>query len=336
MKSHNAQRATYAFVLVSVLMMLAGCDWFKKNESKSDTSSASGDVLMTIDGAPALTAQEYEEQLALACKANPQIEMFIQMMPNAEREYVFRGMATARLIKAWAEKEGIPSTEKFVQERKHLHDAIDLQLYMKYFDEAYPINVTDSDVQKYYEEKKDVIPGLAISQGGVESSFVRFESKSKAQDFFDKVKDVKKADSFKKIAEDAKQQVGQSVINAKSPFGDAIKTAVLETKKYPSVQMVKAGEDAYWVIFASGKTEAKYHDIKSPQVQQGLRKMISDERKEKQLEEVVEKLKTEMNVVENGKYFEDKEAKKRAMSENSQSSDESEEDDMSGKNSVKV
>lgn len=337
MKSHNTQRAIYAFVLVSGLMLLAGCNWFKKSESKSETSAASGDVLMTIDGKPALTVQEYEEQLDMARKANPQIEMFLQMMPNAEREFVFRGMATARLMKAWAHKQGIDQTEEFKKQQQHLHEAMDLQLYMKHFDEAHPIAVTDSDVQNYYEEKKDTIPGLAISQGGVETSYVRFESKNKAQDFFDKVKEVKKADSFKKIAEEHKHQVGQSVINAKSPFGEAIKNSVLDMKKFPSVQIVKAGEDAYWVIFASGKTEAKYHDLKSPQVQQGLRKMIADERKEKQLEAMVEKLKAELNVVENNAYFEEKEAKKRAANENvaGQDSDESEEDDR-GQTSLKV
>lgn len=337
MKSHNTQRAAYAFVLVSGLMLLAGCNWFKKSEQTSGTSSASGDVLMTIDGAPALTVKEYEEQLDMARKANPQIEMFLQMMPNAEREFVFRGMATARLMKAWAHKQGIDQTEEFKKQQQHLHEAMDLQLYMKHFDEAHPITVSDSDVQKYYEEKKDTIPGLALSQGGVETSYVRFESKNKAQEFFEKVKEVKKADSFKKIAEDNKQQVGQSVINAKSPFGDAIKNTVLDLKKFPSVQVVKAGEDAYWVIFASGKTEAKYHDIKSPQVQQGLRKMIADERKEKQLEAMVEKLKSELNVVENSKYFDDKEAKKRAAAEGSASQESDDLDEEAhGQTSVKV
>jgi len=337
MKSHNTQRAIYAFVLVSGLMLLAGCNWFKKSESTSETSAASGDALMTIDGKTALTVQEYEEQLDMARKANPQIEMFLQMMPNAEREFVFRGMATARLMKAWAHKQGIDKTDDFKKQQKHLHEAMDLQLYMKYFDEAHPIAVSDSDVQNYYEEKKDTIPGLALSQGGVDTSYVRFESKNKAHEFLEKVKEVKKADNFKKVAEDNKLQVGQSVINAKSSFGDAIKNAVLDIKKFPSVHIVKAGEDSYWVIFASGKTEAKYHDIKSPQVQQGLRKMIADERKEKQLESMVEKLKTEMNVEENNKYFEEKEAKKRAAAESLAGQDsEDSEDDMHGKTSEKV
>jgi hypothetical protein len=330
MKSNNKQLAICAMFLISGLFF-SGCGWLpfgkKSDQSSQQSSTGSNEVLMTIDGKPALTASEYEEQLEMARKANPQIEMFLQMMPNAEKEFVFRGMATARLMKAWAQKEGIDQTPEFKKQRQHLHEAMDLQLYMKHFDDAHPVNVTEADIAEYYEAKKDTIPGLAISAGGVDTSYVRFDSKAKAEKFFDKVKEVKKLDSFKSMAEADKQQVGQSTINEKSPFGDAIKKAVIDIKKFPSVQMIKASEGAYWVLFAAGKSEAKYHDLKSPQVQQGLRKMIADERKEKQLEAMVDQLKKEMNVVENNKYFEDKEAAKKAALQNNQSSSDDETND---------
>lgn len=318
MKSNNKQLVLCGVFLVSG-MFFSGCKWFsslKKSVGISNSSIASSsDVLLSIDGKPALTVEEYEEQLDMARKANHQIEMFLQVMPNAEKEFVFRGMATARLMKAWAEKQGIDKSPDFQKQRKHLHDAMDLQLYMKHFDEAHPVSVSDADVTKYYEEKKDTIPGLAISVAGVDSSYVRFDSKDKAEKFFDKVKDVKKLDTFKSLAEEHKHQVGQSVINQQSPLADSIKNAVADLKKFPSVHLVKAGEGSYWVLFASSKSEAKYHDLKSPQVQQGLRKMIADERKEKQLESLVEQLKQEMNVVENDHYFANKEAQKRAALE---------------------
>ena len=233
-------------------------------------------------------------------------------MPNAEREFVFRGIATSKLMKAWADKEGITKSSDFKEQQKHLHEAMDLQLFMKAFDEKHPIKITDSEVEQFYHEKKDSIPGLAISQAGVDTSFVRFDSKDKAQAFYDKVKEVKKANEFKKIAESSKEQASQSVINDKSPFSDVLKKAVLDIKKFPSVTVVKVSDNGYWVVLATGKTEAKYHDFKSPQVQQGLRKMIEDERKSQLIEKEVEKLKKELNVVENSSYFENKEAKKHA------------------------
>ncbi len=321
MKSLNKQLAICGFLLISG-MFFVGCGWFKKSDSTSSSLvGATGDVLLTIDGQPALTVSEYEKQLDMARAANPQVDMILQMMPNAEREFVFRGISTSKLMKAWADKEGITKNTDFKEQQKHLHEAMDLQLYMKAFDEKNPIKITDSDVEQFYHEKKDSIPGLAIAQAGVDTSFVRFDSKAKAQAFFDKVKEVKKAEEFKKIAENNKDQAGHSVINDKSPFSDALKKTVLDIKKFPSVQIVKVSDNGYWVVLATGKSEAKYHDLKSPQVQQGLRKMIEDERKAQLIEREIEKLKKDLNVVENSSYFEQKEAKKRAAMQEQGSDD---------------
>lgn len=327
MKSSN-NKIVMSVLFTAGLILLSGCSWWPFGKKAAQGSSAaSGDVLLTIDGTPAMTVQDYEEQLDMARKANPQIDMLLQMMPNAEREFVFRGMTTAKLMQAWAKKQGIDQTPEFQKQRKQLHEAMDLQLFMKYFDDAHPVNVSDSDLENYYEEKKDVIPALTITPGGVEIFFVRFDSKDKADKFYDKTREIKKSEAFKSIAEDQKQQVGTSVINEKSPFSEAIKKTVLDLKKIPSVHVVKAGENAYWVILAAGKSEAKYRDLKNPEVQNGLKKMLADERKEKQLEKLVEDLKKEMNVVENNKYFEDKEQQKRAAmaSQNDENKEESEE-----------
>lgn len=336
MKSHNKQLAFCAFLLIAGLFF-NGCEFFKKSDQKgSGISSGSNDVLMSIDGVPVLSAQEYEQRLEMARKANPQIEMFLQIMPNAERELIFRGIAMYQLMKAWADKEGITKTDEFKEQQKHMHEAMDMQLFMKYFDDAHPVNVSDEDITKYYHEKKDVIPGLMQSAGGVETSYVRFDSKTKAQNFLDKVKDVRKVDTFKKIAEEHKHHVGSSVINEKSPFSDELKTSVLDIKKFPAVKIAKVSDDAYWVLFASGTSEAKYHDLKSPQVQQGLRKMVEDERKSAQAEKVMDKLKKDLNVVENTSYFDEKEAKKRAAQQVNASNDEQENNEEQDLGTTKV
>jgi hypothetical protein len=308
----------------SGLFLLTGCAWWPFSNNKSSSSSVPSDVLLSIDGKPALTVSEYEEQLEMARKANPQIDMLLQMMPNAEKEYIFRGMMTAKLMKAWAQKQGIDKTDDFKKQQKQLHEAMDLNLYMKHFDDAHPVQVSDSDLSKFYEEKKDLIPALTLSPGGVEISFVRFEGKNAADAFLAKSKDVRKATSFKTLADEGKHQVNSAVINAKSPFSETLKNAVLDVKKFPSVQMIKEGDHAYWVVLATGKSDTKYRDLKTPEINQGLRKMLADERKEKQLEAEMNALKGQLNVVEHGKYFEDKEQQKRAALQDAGQDDQSE------------
>ncbi len=322
MKFQNKHRAISALIVVSGLTLFSGCAWWPFGGTSSKDAAAksiSGDnVLLTINGVPALTVEKYEEQLTMAQQANPQIGMLLQMMPNAEKDFIFRGMATAELMKAWAQKEGIDKTEEFKKQRNQLCDAMELQLYMKHFDEAHPINISDSDLAKFYEEQKDLIPALTLSPGGVETIYVRFDSKDKADKFFERVKDVKKSSAFKAAAEENKQKTGDSVISAKSSVGEAIKDVVLGLKKFPSVRLVGADDNSYWVLLATGKSDTKYRDFKTPEIQHGLKKMLTDQRKDKQIEQVVNQLKTEMNVVENHKYFEDKENKKREALEESQ------------------
>lgn len=315
-KKHLAKSVLFGVV---TLAFLPGCDLFKSEDKQThesqDVSVGSDQVLLSIDGKPVLTVPEYEEQLDMARQSNQQVDMLLQMMPNAEKDFVFKGISTGKLMKAWAENKGIDQTHDFKKQRKQLHDAMDLQLYMKHFDEAHPVKVSDSDVKKFYEEKKDAIPGLMTSPGGVHMYYVRFDSKDKAEDFLKKAEDAKDFKEFKKEAEEKKLSVANDVVNQKSQYSDAIKHALEGVKKFPSAHMVKVGSNSYWVLYATEKTEAAYRDLKDPAVQQGLKKMIADEQKEKQLESLMEQLKKEMNVVENHQYFEDKENQKRAAME---------------------
>jgi hypothetical protein len=305
--SHNLRTYSVAFVIFG-LFTLAGCAWFSNSDKVASCNSS--DVLLEIDGKPALTVQEYEDQLEMARKSNAQIDMLLQMMPNAEKDIIFRGMTTAKLMQAWAQKEGVDATPEFKKQQKQLHEAMDSQLYMKHFDDAHPVQVSDSDVSNYYESKKDVIPALTLTPGGTEITFVRFENKNKAESFLTKVKDVKKVAAFKTFATDIKQNANEAVINPTSPFAESIKNAVLDIKKLPSVHLVKADENSYWVILATGKSQAKYRDLKTPEIYQGLKKMLTDERKGQQLEVVIDDLKQKLNVVEHTKYFENKAAQK--------------------------
>jgi hypothetical protein len=306
---HHFRVYSIAF-LVAGLFFLAGCAWWPFSKSDKIGSCSSSESLLEIDGKPVLTVQEYEDQLEMARKANAQIDMLLQMMPNAEKDIIFRGMTTAKLMQAWAEKQGVDKTAEFQKQRKQLHEAMDSQLYMKYFDDAHPVQVSDADVADYYQAKKDLIPALTLTPGGVAISFVRFEGKNKAENFLNKVKDVKKAAAFKSMATESKETPGEAVINPTSPFAEAVKNAVLDIKKFPSIHLVKAGENAYWVILATGKSQTQYRDLKTPEIQQGLKKMLTDERKGQQLETVLEKLKQQLHVVEHTKYFEDKAQKK--------------------------
>lgn len=323
MNKNNQKKAFAATLVVGAvgLGLLSGCGWFSssKEAKKEETAQSSvvnnNDVLLSIDGKPVLTIAEYEEQLDAARQAHQEIEMLLQMMPNAEKEYIFQGIATGKIMESWAKKEGIADSEQFKKQQKQMHDALDLQLYMAAFYDKNPIDISDAAVKEFYETKKDSVPGLKTAEGGVKVAYVRFDSKAAADKFLEKIKEVKDLAKFKSAGQAEQLTVADATINEKSSFSDSLKHAVLAMKHFPKAEVIKVDDNAFWVVFASGKADAQYHDLKNPQVQQGLKKMMSDERRQKQLEEFVGKMKKDMNVQENSDYFDQKESKKRAAME---------------------
>lgn len=310
-----------SFFSIMSLLFLTGC-FGEKDEKKSSGADShhvqeSSEVLFYIDEKPVLTVAEYEEQKSMAQQANPQVNMILQMMPDAEYNILFKGMVTSRMMKEWGVRNKIDQDPEFIKQRKQLHDAMDLQLFMKYYDDAHPVHVSDEDAEKYYIEKRDSIPALKTSQGGVAIKSVVFDFKKAAQDFLEKVKDASNK-KFEEIAKEGKLSVSSMTINQESHVSAPLKNRVLELKKFPHKELIKVSDKAYWVINAVKKEDAQYRPYNSPDVKQGIKKMMRDERKEKALLDNVEKLKKEYNTRENKEYFDKKTADRQKAVEQAQ------------------
>jgi len=310
------EASTRVYILCLMLVTLCGCWPFGKGDNNSadysSTSSAtslSDDVLMTVDGNVVLTVAEYEELVDMIRQTNQQFAMMIEMMPDAEKDFVFKGISASKLMKAWAEKNGVDKTEEFLREQKQAHDSIDLQLYMKYYDEAHPVHIGEKEIKKFYEEKRDSIPQLVVSPGGVDCDYVRFDKELEARDFYNAVKG-KSADLFAQEAESRYAKVQEALINKASQHSQVVKKFAERVKKTPYVEVVKVADNSYWVIRANSKEKAEYRPLESPGIKEGLRKMMINEKKEAELDSNMEALKQEMNVVENHGYFEKKALRK--------------------------
>ena len=310
------------FVLCFALLALSGCWPFSdKKDSSSDSfsSTSSGtsladDVLMTIDGNVVLTVEEYETIVQAHRQTNQQFANAIDSMPNAEKDFVFKGISSGKLMKSWAEKNGVDQTDEFVTERKQAHDAVDLQLYVKYYDVAHPVNISDRELKEFYEANKASFAQLVISPGGVQCNFARFETKDDAQDFLDAVKG-KSAKVFAQEAEDRYVKVQDALINKSSQYSQPIKKFAEKIKKTPHIEIVKVSDNAYWVMLALSKEKAEYRALESPGVKEGIRNGMISQKKEAELEENMDLLRKEMNVVENYDYFDKKYQRKRKEQE---------------------
>ena len=315
-------RFAVSFLLAVLLFTLPGCLSDKNdNNSQSPESATSAindnsEVLLSIDGRPALTANEYEEQKDMAQKSNQQISMLLQMMPDAEFNILFKGIVTSRMMKEWGIRNEIDKKDDFIKQRQQLHDAMDLQLYMKYYDDAHPIHVTDKEAEAYYKEKRSTIPQLLVSPGGTDIDYISFSSKAKAEEFNTKVSS--NAAGFAAAAKADSLEVATMTIDGESRVSEPLKNAVLAITKFPSIKMVKISDKSYWVLSAKSKKDPEYRPFNSPEVKQGIKKMLSDEKKEKELMKEVDLLKKEYKVVENKDYFDKKTEERKNAAEQAQ------------------
>jgi len=310
--STTEKKSVVSLLLVGSLFMLTGCLGEKAKDAGSQDGSAihlgdvnKSEVLLSIDGKPVLYADDFEDQKAMAQQSNQQLNMILQMMPDAEYSMLFKSIEAGHLMKAWVLKEGLDQDAKFIKQMNQYIDAVKLQMYMRLFEDAHPVNVTDHEAQAYYKAKRDQIPGLIVSPAGVDIVYVDFDTKAKAEAFAAKIKDGSEK-HLKNAAKESNVKTQSMVVNSDSAVNEALKHVVLAATKFPAKEVVKIDDNSYWVVGMQKKKDAEYRSFDTPEVKQGITKMCKDEKREAELSKHIEKLMTELNVEENKAYFENK------------------------------
>ncbi|MDP3788731.1 MAG: peptidylprolyl isomerase [Candidatus Chromulinivorax sp.] len=308
---HTDKKSVVSLVLVGSLLLLTGCWGEKGKDAKSASEAGSsqvagkGDVLLSIDGKPVLYAEDFEDQKMLAQQLNQQLNMILQMMPDAEYSMLFKSIEAGQLMKEWVVRSKIDQKVDLVKQRRQYHDAIDLQFYMKYYEDAHPVEVTEKEVEDFYKEKRDQIPGLIVAQGGVEIAYVNFDKKAQAEAFAAKVRDGSDK-HIKLAAKESGVQVEYMLVSRDSNVNESLKNSVLAVTKFPSKEVVKIDDNSYWVVSMLKKKDTEYRAFEAPEIKQGITKMCKDAKREVELTKQVEQLHQEYNVVENTAYFENK------------------------------
>ncbi len=311
MISKTDKKSVISLVLVSSLFLLTGCLGEKEKAGKieDETSSSQvagkGDVLLSIDGKPVLYVDDFEDQKAMAQQSNQQLNMILQMMPDAEYSMLFKSIEAGHLMKEWVLRAELDQDPKFVKQMNQYIEAIKLQMYMKLYEDAHPINVTEHEAKAYYEAKRDQMPGLIVSPAGVDIVYVSFDSKAKAEAFVAKVRDGSEK-HFKMAAKESNLKVETMVIGSDSAVNESLKNSALAATKFPSKEVVKIDDNTYWVVGMLKKKDAQYRTFDTPEIKKGITDMCKNEKRESELTKQVEKLNTEYNVVENKAYFENK------------------------------
>jgi hypothetical protein len=142
---------------VSLLVILPAC-WKSEKSSESKALNDGSPAMLTVDGKTLITEKSFRDYFnnLLASNQNPQLQMMLQLLPNAKQE-LFKGQVNEKMICYWAEKEGITQSdeykEKFAQGLEVLKVGLAAEFFKKEF--ASDLTVTDEESQNFYEAHKD-------------------------------------------------------------------------------------------------------------------------------------------------------------------------------------
>lgn len=302
-----------AIMLISALGLFSGCIDFspkKTNEtsgasqslSESEVQTASDGVLLSVNGKPAITKEQFETHVDRIVQANPQIREVLQAIPSMKYN-IFSGMIGEEVLKAWAQEKNITETEEYKRDYELAQKMIQHELARKFFQEDLAKNtkVSASEIKKYYEDNKDTVPDLLVSPGGIKAYGVAFDTSAKSAAFAQKAKAP--GVDFKKLVKAEKLELKDfDLVNEYSVDVDkTIKKQLLDAGAIPGLVYAKTEDGKYWTMYAESKNDPEYRALE--QVQEGIERMLISEKMKVVYSEKIAELKVAYKVEEHKGYF---------------------------------
>jgi len=311
-KTHLTSGAMLAFSI----LVLPGCKWFNGCSNKQEcseqtgcTGSQSQEVLLSIEGSPALTVKDIDSFIDQIAGADEQVKAMLQNPEYKER--IYQDKKRSIILGKWAKDAGVREKKEYRDKEKNVLEAVRTQLDAEEFVKHHTIDVTDTDAKKYYDESKNQDPRILISPEGIKAAAVVFDTESAANDFAKNLKDSKK--DIEKLAKDKKLTVlPLGIVNNEAFFIDAkVKDKIMSAKHMPDVIVVKGDDNKYWVAMAQKKETAQYRPF--DKVKDTIKQVLKSKKTEEVFETELKKIEQKLNIVENKQYFQDLKQPKNMM-----------------------
>ncbi len=298
--------------VIATLAFLPGCaDMFKGGSAQNQTESSSsankapmtGETLVTMKGAPAITTDSLELEKEKFLKANPQIRQALAFMdPKAFDRNLLEGLIQQAIADEYVAANGISESAAYKAELQDLCKSMERLLNAKSFTEQITVSVPDAEVKAFYDTNKDKLRGVMISQGGVAATGIEFADGAAARAFVARVKTA--PGGFKKVAQDdgltAKIRDFKLVNNQSIGIDEVLRDKVAAIKTVPSVELVDAN-GMFWVINATAKEEPKF--IPYEQIKDKLKQELEQNKRAEISEKKVNELRSQYGVEVNEDYF---------------------------------
>ena len=298
------------------LVALSGC-WkgdsccSKTEEVSAIASDDDSTVLLSIGDSAKITVNSLDADLNELAEMDQQAKMMLTFDPEGTKERMFKEQKRMAVVEEWAVRNGVREDAEYKKKQSRIISHVQKQLDFEQFLKEHEVDVTDADVRKYYDENKDQDYRIVVSQAGVKTQAVEFDTKEAADKFAEELKKAGAKD-IEKLAK-GKKLFARSFgnINDSSYADKEIKDAVLKLKKFPTVVVIGINDKKkYWVVAALAKEKAKYQDF--DKIKDSLKQAIKPKKIGEMLEVKLPEYSAEFKVVENEGYFKDLKAAKEA------------------------
>ncbi len=327
MMNQSSRHCLNKLLLLSVVALLPGCNnpfAMKKETSGCVSCDQHGPVVeeeevviagmspellkepvVTFGGQTAATGKDYEKNIQLIMEAQPALKDMLPYIPEENQNEMYAqildAMALEKTMLRWVQESGIDQTPEYRKNAARVHEAVDRDLALRAFENelAKEITVTDDEIKKYYEEKKDKEPAFQrppflVTPSGVKAKGIEAANEKEAQELAEKVKQS----SIDQVAKDAKKKVTDyGLVNSQSTIDTQVKDKILGSKTFPSTDVVKGADGKYRVVAITSKQEAQHADV--GQVKDAVKQIITgkkfNELHAKKMEDLKKKYKVEVN-----------------------------------------
>lgn len=312
LSTYNQSRLGLFLVPVLLLSGCAPIDWIKDklNSGKPNVNATTSEditivqdgsvVLATLQGKPIVTETSLNEDLEKLMAQRPEIRQMLPLMPNLKYDFL-KGLVSQKVVDRFVIANKIEATPEYQKELAQAINSLKLMLNAKYFNQQFPVTVSDAEVQKFYDENKTQMKDLLISNGGVQAFGISCASQAEAKQIAEAAKDKTLAQVATSLGKKANFHDFKLVHRESAGIDSALKAKIISIKKFPTTEVVKASDGTFWVISATNFQEPKYRSF--DQVKDALRPYVENEKRMEKMASEIDRLSKEYDIVINEEYF---------------------------------
>lgn len=151
---------------IKILSLVSAIAWCVTMNASQDTSKA----LVTIDGRPFITEQQFNQEFDLILAWQPQVKELLPIVTDMKDQFL-EGILNRKIVDKYIADNNLDSSAAYKkefyeamspikadtkmgpQEQAQAMNSIRSALNIKYFSEQFPATITDAEVQAYYDDQ---------------------------------------------------------------------------------------------------------------------------------------------------------------------------------------